>query len=1246
MSLNDSIVSLYKENKLEKSIAYQLLSQIKEMTSEAKDDGPVRKSTEFSVTVSEEECLAFWCYFVSILENQLNYSVTVIEHDTKYTLELNIQEDMSFNELIEHVISQKNASFQADNSSSYLFVNNSKVDTGIASNVCILKQDTIELQCGVTNPGKTKFDDWKSFFSFLLPQMQQYPNTPINELDQLPPKHKALLENYNRTYMTLPESRTLGELLVPAIDKHKDTLAIKTTHSSIKYDQVKTDACRLANLLRKLGVKPNQLVPVICQRNAQMPVTLYGVALSGGAYVPLEPDNPADRIESILKDSKAEVLVTDLSTLSAATWNLNDTGIKHIVCIDGDDIKHYCNLRVSRRSELLKQKSDTPKNINKPEDLCYVIFTSGSTGKPKGVMISHENIVNTLIGVNNQYNVNAQDRILCFSSYSFDLSVWDIFGGFLAGAQVFIPTKQEIKDPKRLIEIIEKQQITIWDSVPTGMSQMLIPLLDKNDTRVNESLRLAMLSGEFIPLNLPGNIHRYFPNCKVSSLGGATEGTVWSIFYCPVENIEDHWKSIPYGHPLGNQRFYVLNEAMNHCAIGQKGMLYIAGLGVAKGYYGDPEKTKNAFIPCPWPSDMGTTIYKTGDLGVLNANGVIEIVGRADYQVKVRGFRVELGEVETQLSGLSAIDQAAVIAKPDEISGNKLIAFYTSSSGEITADQVKAQLGESLPQYMMPSQFVYLENPPVGTTGKLDRKALANWEVSRSELSQDFIAATTEEESKLTEALKGILNIDEVGVEDDFFLIGGDSLLSLQYLSALNNLGYNASPALIMEGRTIRNILQLVKDAQGNVVESSQAKTAELGPMPSKFINRMPLVNRNHWNQSIQIRMNSIPDQSRLKQAIAKVCGAHQMLKAGLDDSTQNKTTISDTAVTELLFHDLRGTNPFTKSRKLKSLIYELQSSLSIMSDSVSKAMVVVLSDNDIRFVWAVNHLVVDAHSWRILIEDLATAYQTPDSDLPMESAYADYVASVHSSYDDAVREHQDVWLDYKNVQRLELPKDFNGTNNEGDINTFGIRFKKSDTRKILDAVSAKNGVNLHLLTLTSIVTALRQWSGHNQVTLDVISNGRDIDTARDFSRTVGWFATHNPFKAVVDNNAKENLKTVQEQWSVHQLHCKHFVEACNRANKNDHDSLNNYQDNTVLYNFLGMFDNLSLPGNWQVMGSAGQDRAAENQRTHELEFEILVAGGSLMIQIHYSRQQFRKNNVSGLGKQIQTCLLSLALTS
>ena len=772
--------------------------------------------------------------------------------------------------------------------------------------------------------------------------------------------------------------------------------------------------------------------------------------------------------------------------------------------------------------------------------------------------------------------------------------------------------------------------MTIWDSAPTGMSQLLLPLADQ-EVEPLRSMRIVMLGGEFIQRSLPGEIERLFPESRLANMGGATETTVYSIYYYPVVRFEPHWKSIPYGKPLPNQRFYVLNESLNFCAVGEKGMLYTGGLGVALGYLGDEERTRKAFVQAPW--DPRERIYRTGDLGILRADGLVDICGRADRQVKLRGFRVELGEIESQLNALEDVDQGAVIAKRDIANQMRLVAFYVSRRGEIPAEDLRSRLAEKLPGYMIPSQFVHLEDPPVGLTGKLDRKALEKREVSRDEMGQEYVQPRSEAEQHLARDLARILRLDRVGIDDDFFLIGGDSLVTLQYLSLLSKLGFSASPADILQGRTIRNVLARVSTKQKE--EERHRPVVPFTPMSRKFFERLPLVDRDHWQQLMVIGFDHQPDLPRLRHAMQKVVDHHPLLRAWYRPDGLH---VQEHAKLYLEVVDLSWVPFFLRRGRLEQAVRDLRSTVNLSEGSLANAVLLRMGPNDVRLVWALHHLVVDANCWRILIDDLATAYQKPDAKLlKSPGSIADYVAAVREN----AAEARTALAAHPKYQRMPVPRHSQGTGLEGDARTLRLILPPDATQDLFRAIQRHDDVNLNVILLTSLSLALRDWASP-QVKFDIISNGRSADASRDYSRTVGWFATHNPFEVEVPRVASAALSAVRAAWERYQDESRYFVEVCNDVKGREDHPLSAHADQALLYSFLGDFDSLELPDGWSVQGTVGRNRASCNPRTHELEMEALVGRGCLMVRLVYPKSVMARREAKRLLAGFRGALSSL----
>ncbi|AVZ29693.1 non-ribosomal peptide synthetase [Nodularia spumigena] len=461
-------------------------------------------------------------------------------------------------------------------------------------------------------------------------------------------------------------SLCLHTLFFQQVAKQPNQPAIFTTEQTLTYQQVSDRVCDLVQQLQYLNVIPNQLIAIVMDKGWEQVVAALAIFTSGAAYVPIDPQLPAQRRLQLLQETQAQIILTQSWLDKTLEWADHLTRI----CVDTPPQPSPC------KGEGVRQQ---------PTDLAYVIYTSGSTGTPKGVMIDHQGAVNTILDINQRFGVTAKDRILALSSLSFDLSVYDIFGILAAGGTIVIPECGN--DPTHWMQLINQYQVTIWNSVPALMQL----LLDSSPTQ-NQTLRLVLLSGDWIPLTLPERIRSQFNHPQIISLGGATEASIWSIFY-PIDKIDPHWKSIPYGYSLSNQQVYVLNHSLEPSPIWAIGAIYIAGLGVAKGYWQNPELTAEKFIN--WEQINSklkhpslSTFYKTGDLGRYLPDGTIEFLGREDFQVKVNGYRIELGEIEAALQQHPAINQAVVTTAGNTSFQQQLVAYLVLQPEVIVSQNI------------------------------------------------------------------------------------------------------------------------------------------------------------------------------------------------------------------------------------------------------------------------------------------------------------------------------------------------------------------------------------------------------------------------------------------------------------------------------------------------------------------------------------------------------------------------------
>jgi amino acid adenylation domain-containing protein len=469
------------------------------------------------------------------------------------------------------------------------------------------------------------------------------------DLEIIPPQQLARRRRKNQTDAPL-SSMTLGSIFTETATLNPEQLAIVAGDRGVSYAELDRRSRNLAEELRRRGAKPNSLVAIVMEPGWEQVVAALGIVRSGAAYVPVDATLPAERRFRLLAHSEASIAITQPWLVDSIEW---------------PDQMQRLIVNGERASEPFPHK---PQPFSKDTDLGYVIYTSGSTGEPKGVMIDHRGAVNTILDINSRFRVRHHDRILALSSLSFDLSVYDLFGAFAAGAAIVHP-ERERRDPGAWAELIERERVTIWNSVPALMEM----LVDSADARRRDlsSLRLVMLSGDWIPVSLPARIRELAPNAEIISLGGATEASIWSIYY-PIGAVDPSWKSIPYGRPLLNQRFHVLNSSFEDAPEHVPGQLYIGGVGLARGYWRDEERTSRRFITHP---RTGERLYDTGDLGRYLPDGDIEFLGREDFQVKIQGFRVELAEIEAALLQHDSVKSAVVNAVGDKQGHKRLVAY-------------------------------------------------------------------------------------------------------------------------------------------------------------------------------------------------------------------------------------------------------------------------------------------------------------------------------------------------------------------------------------------------------------------------------------------------------------------------------------------------------------------------------------------------------------------------------------------
>ncbi len=638
----------------------------------------------------------------------------------------------------------------------------------------------------------------------LLQALVSQPDLPLSQLPLLSPKEETqLLVDWNDTAYSYDLETTLPALFEAQVARTPDNIALDFAGEQLTYAELHGRVNQLAHYLHSLGVRPETVVGVCLERSLDMVIALYAIQKAGGAYCPLDPEYPTERLAFMIEDTDLQVLLTHTqleATLPPFTG--------HIICLD--------------RDWAAKIAPQPTRNLNiplHPDNMAYVIYTSGSTGKPKGVVNEHRGIVNRLLWMQRAFNFTESDRCLQKTPYSFDVSVWEFFWPLQTGGRLVISQPEGHKDSGYLCDIIQAEQITMIHFVPAMLRMFLAEPNVVNCT----SLTKLFCSGEALSYELVERAAQLLPNCEVHNLYGPTEAAVDVTWWaCHLNEA----RRVPIGKPIDNTQIYVLDQHMRPVPIGVTGELYIGGVQVSRGYLKRPELNAKQFVLDPFSDDPQARLYKTGDAVRHLPDGNIEYLNRLDFQVKVRGFRIELGEIEAMMESHTAVSQAIVTAQ--EWHGDKrLIAYFvpqdpTKLNDTQLIDDLRQHLRHNLPDHMIPTQFITLEAFPLTTSGKVSRRALPAPDTSQQAVRDSYVPPETKAEQEMVQIWQQVLNVTPISVTANFFEIGGHSLLGTRVMSHLRAL-YNINPplSLLFTMPTIRDLTKGIESLRFAAIKPS-----------------------------------------------------------------------------------------------------------------------------------------------------------------------------------------------------------------------------------------------------------------------------------------------------------------------------------------------------------------------------------------------------------------------------------------
>ncbi|RQG64538.1 non-ribosomal peptide synthase/polyketide synthase [Pseudomonas aeruginosa] len=1032
----------------------------------------------------------------------------------------------------------------------------------------------------------------------LLRGMLENPQASVDSLPMLDAEERGqLLEGWNATAAEYPLQRGVHRLFEEQVERTPTAPALAFGEERLDYAELNRRANRLAHALIERGVGADRLVGVAMERSIEMVVALMAILKAGGAYVPVDPEYPEERQAYMLEDSGVQLLLSQS--------HLKLPLAQGVQRIDLDQADAW----------LENHAENNPGIELNGENLAYVIYTSGSTGKPKGAGNRHSALSNRLCWMQQAYGLGVGDTVLQKTPFSFDVSVWEFFWPLMSGARLVVAAPGDHRDPAKLVELINREGVDTLHFVPS----MLQAFLQDEDVASCTSLKRIVCSGEALPADAQQQVFAKLPQAGLYNLYGPTEAAIDVTHWTCVEEGKD---TVPIGRPIANLACYILDGNLEPVPVGVLGELYLAGRGLARGYHQRPGLTAERFVASPFVA--GERMYRTGDLARYRADGVIEYAGRIDHQVKLRGLRIELGEIEARLLEHPWVREAAVLA----VDGRQLVGYVVlESEGGDWREALAAHLATSLPEYMVPAQWLALERMPLSPNGKLDRKALPAPEVSVAQAG--YSAPRNAVERTLAEIWQDLLGVERVGLDDNFFSLGGDSIVSIQVVSRARQAGLQLSPRDLFQHQNIRSLALAAKAGAATAEQGPASGEVALAPVQRWFFERA-IPNRQHWNQSLLLQARQPLDGDRLGRALERLQAQHDALRLRFREERGAWHQAYAEQAGEPLWRRQAGSEEV-----LLALCEEAQRSLDLEQGPLLRALLVDMADGSQRLLLVIHHLAVDGVSWRILLEDLQRLYADLDADLgPRSSSYQAWSRHLHEQAGARLDE-----LDYWQAQLHDAPHALPCENPHGALENrherkLVLTLDAERTRQLLQEAPAAYRTQVNDLLLTALARATCRWSGDASVLVQLEGHGReDLGEAIDLSRTVGWFTSLFPLRLTPAADLGESLKAIKEQ--LRGVPDKGVGYGLLRylAGEEAAARLAALPQPRITFNYLGRFDRqfdgaaLLVPATESA--GAAQDPCAP--LANWLSIEGQVYGGELSLHWSFSREMFAEATVQRL---------------
>ncbi|GAC1307333.1 MAG: hypothetical protein NVSMB19_20010 [Vulcanimicrobiaceae bacterium] len=1041
-----------------------------------------------------------------------------------------------------------------------------------------------------------------------------------------------IVHQWNRTATAYPRDATVADVFEKRVAATPDAIALVRGDRTVTYRELDVRSNQVARYLQRLGVGPGVPVGLCLRHSFEAIVGALGILKSGGAYVPLDPTYPEARLRFMIEDTGLRVVLT-LDRSAAAVPAGTQT-----ICLD------------SHWTWIAGEAPTPPPRGAGAASAAYIMYTSGSTGGPKGVAVTQRGIVRLVVGA--RYASFGPDEVLlAFAPLTFDASTFEVWGALLNGARLVVSDRDDPTVDDLGSTIRRHGVTTLW------LTAALFHQLVDHDLGALRPLRQLLAGGDVLSVPHVRRVLAELPGCRLINGYGPTENTTFTSVY----RVPPDWKcergrtSVPIGRPIENTTAYVLDESFAPVPVGVVGRLYTGGDGVALGYHNRAQLTSERFVADPFDGRPDARLYDTGDRARWLPDGNLEFIGRVDDQVKIRGFRIEPGEVEATLATHPAVASAVAVTRNDPSGAKRLVAYVVAAAGErVDSGTLRAYVAERLPAYLVPSSIVAIEAFPITANGKIDRAALPDPETGAASRRPGYVAPQSALECSLAEIWQAVLGTERVGVHENFFELGGDSILTIAVVSRAREAGFRITPRQLLDRPTIAELAAVAVPA----VRTPQLQCAVEGTAPLLPIQRWFFETEtrelNYWNQAFLFSVPEHLDVDRIGRALDAVVDHHDALRSRFErsDGQWQQRFAAPGAAIACDRVDFSAVTDGALDAALEAACVRAQHALDIGAGPLVRLVHFRLGPGRRgRLFLAVHHLVVDGVSWRILLEDIESAYGALGEGralaLPMKTTSVQQWARrlTERAADGAFAAWRAYWHCVVATPSRALPRDFErtGPSLERDTETIIRALGADETRVLLQRVPAAYTTHVDEVLVTALASALRGWLGDGPVLVDLEGHGReDLFDDVDLSRTVGWFTTVFPICLELAEAApRDALRAMKER--LRATPQRGLGYGVLRYLERD-AFLADASQSELVFNYLGQFDQ-STAGSALfefARESSGAWRGPQARRRYALEINALVIAGRLEIRWTFDRTVHRADTIARVANDYGDALREL----